>query len=75
MKVKVGKRLELIDTRKDVLNIKAQVFFSFLFKYMYVSLRAEGERRGRERSGEKCIAQQKQLNVNHKHSTGIKANN
>lgn len=52
MEVKVGKRLELIDTRKDVLNIKAQVFFSFLFRYMYVSLRAEGERRGKERGGE-----------------------
>lgn len=52
MEVKVGKRLELIDTRKDVLNIKAQVFFSFLFRYMYVSLRAEGERRGRGRGGE-----------------------
>ena len=54
--VKVGKRLEFIDTRKDFLNIKVQVFFPFLFRYKYVYLRAEGERGGRKRSGEKCIA-------------------
>lgn len=57
MEVKVGKRLEFIDTRKDFLNIKVRVFFPFLFRYMYVYLRAERERGGRERSGEKCIAQ------------------